>query len=719
MKQFYFTTLLLTLFSFSNLFATDYYIDANNGNDGNSGLSSTNAFRSLLKVDNLNLLPGDTVFFMEGTYRRPGQTLLTIDQSGTEDNYITFTNFEDQTPILEFNSWTGIDIIGGSSYLKFDGLQIKGARSTINLEDALNQGDSCASNFSGGAEGLYNGTGILAVGPNLRWSNPATTSVPHHITVTNCQVYDCTSSGMAFQQADYVTITNNEVYNNCWYTIYGTSGINLYQLVNIDGTTGFHNTVTNNLMYGNQMLVPQVPFCAFFDGNALIVDDFNHTQTGNYLNINNGFDPYSAKSLIANNVSVENGGSGLHFFLSANCYILNNTVVNNASQNDGDNGNAELRIGSCNDFVIKNNIFKSEDRVHAFGGNTNINYTHNYQNGPGIRSNISNCDSCLSESDIEFSNTNINSSQPYITNFSEIFTDAGINLTEINDDFLGNARPNGASFDIGAYELFEEGQCIPSIWYADTDNDGFGDVDEFISACEQPEGYVDNDSDLCIDDINKQVPGECGCGVEENTCNDEEEEIEEPIDTPPSSTGDLCDSAEYDNNVVYAEAGNVVVFEGSLFENQWYAQGLLPTSGGPWKMIGFCNAEPSDCSSIELWSATTIYAQAGTQVIFNQNIYENSFYITATEPNESEAWNLVGFCGISSSNSSAKSLSNNSDNTSYLVTVYTLAGTTETQYTSDNNNNDVSHLKLPSGMYIIQSINTENGESNVDKVIIP
>jgi len=95
---------------------------------------------------------------------------------------------------------------------------------------------------------------------------------------------------MAFQQAD-----------NCWYTIYGTSGINLYQLVNTDGTTSFHNNISNNLMYGNQLLVPQVPFCAFFDGNAFIIDDFHHTQTGNYLDINSGYDAYDAQSLIANN----------------------------------------------------------------------------------------------------------------------------------------------------------------------------------------------------------------------------------------------------------------------------------------------------------------------------------------------------------------------------------------------------------------------------------
>jgi len=503
---------LLTVLGIFNAFATDYYIDPELGNDQNNGLSSNNAFQSLGKVENLDLQPGDTVFFMGGTYERPGQTLLRINESGTEDNYITFTNFENEIPILEFDSWTGIDILGGSSYIKIDGLHVKGARTKVNLEDALNQGASCQRDFGGNSEGFFNGTGILAVGPNLVWSPYETKSVPHHITITNCEVYDCTSSGMAFQQADYVTITNNKVYSNCYYTIFGTSGINLYQFVNTDGTTGFHNEITNNLMYDNQLLVPQVPFCSFLDGNGLIIDDFRHTQTKNYKDPANGYDAYNAKSLIANNVAVENGGSGLHFFLSENCYVYNNTIANNASQNNGNNGNAELRIGNCNDFFVKNNIIKSDDTVHSNGGNNNIDYEYNYQFGPDIQTSFLNCVGCISENEITFLNTDVNDDTPYITDFTDVYTDAGVILPEIDDDYIGNSRPFGESFDIGAYELSD---CEMVIWYTDIDNDGFGDNQDSVTACEQPEGYIALGGDDCPNDINKTTPGECGCGETE------------------------------------------------------------------------------------------------------------------------------------------------------------------------------------------------------------
>ena len=68
-----------TILSVFNAFATDYYIDPLHANDQNNGLSSTSAFKALFKIDNIALQPGDTVFFMEGTYERPNEILLTIN----------------------------------------------------------------------------------------------------------------------------------------------------------------------------------------------------------------------------------------------------------------------------------------------------------------------------------------------------------------------------------------------------------------------------------------------------------------------------------------------------------------------------------------------------------------------------------------------------------------------------------------------------------------
>jgi regulation of enolase protein 1 (concanavalin A-like superfamily) len=56
---------------------------------------------------------------------------------------------------------------------------------------------------------------------------------------------------------------------------------------------------------------------------------------------------------------------------------------------------------------------------------------------------------------------------------------------------------------------------VPTTWYLDSDGDGFGDPNASQSGftCIQPTGYVANNTDLCPADPNKQNPGACGCGV--------------------------------------------------------------------------------------------------------------------------------------------------------------------------------------------------------------
>ncbi|MBK8807392.1 MAG: endo-1,4-beta-xylanase [Bacteroidales bacterium] len=55
-------------------------------------------------------------------------------------------------------------------------------------------------------------------------------------------------------------------------------------------------------------------------------------------------------------------------------------------------------------------------------------------------------------------------------------------------------------------------------YYADADNDGFGDAATMQEACAKPVGYVTNSTDACPADVNKTQPGNCGCGVAEGTC---------------------------------------------------------------------------------------------------------------------------------------------------------------------------------------------------------
>ena len=60
----------------------------------------------------------------------------------------------------------------------------------------------------------------------------------------------------------------------------------------------------------------------------------------------------------------------------------------------------------------------------------------------------------------------------------------------------------------------------PATWYADTDNDGKGDVAVTQTACIKPAGYVSSAGDLCPADAAKITAGDCGCGNTETSCMD-------------------------------------------------------------------------------------------------------------------------------------------------------------------------------------------------------
>ena len=52
----------------------------------------------------------------------------------------------------------------------------------------------------------------------------------------------------------------------------------------------------------------------------------------------------------------------------------------------------------------------------------------------------------------------------------------------------------------------DDGSCyFISVWYADVDGDGLGDANDTANACDQPDGYVADNSDLCPFDIENVI----------------------------------------------------------------------------------------------------------------------------------------------------------------------------------------------------------------------
>lgn len=268
--------ILICSLSFLNAFATEYYVSDEMGNDSNNGLTEPTSFKTIQVAANITL-PGDTVYVMNGIYTSafPEWTVVFIDRSGTESNWITYTNYLNHNPIVSFTG-SGFGVADQTSYITINGFTIKGNSEALNLEDALNQPGSC-NDTNGEIDPLYNGNGITIYG------EPNVGSI-HHIKVSNNTIYNSPAGGVYCGRCDYITLENNTIYNNAWYTLYGSSGIAFYQSSNFDNSAeGYRIVIKNNRMMSNYNLVPWLVDCGINDGNGIIIDDSKHTQNGSTI----------------------------------------------------------------------------------------------------------------------------------------------------------------------------------------------------------------------------------------------------------------------------------------------------------------------------------------------------------------------------------------------------------------------------------------------------
>jgi hypothetical protein len=88
--------------------ATDYYVDATGGNDNNDGLSPSNAWKTIAKVNSETFQPGDSILFKRGEVWREQ---LTVPSSGNSTHPITFGAYGNgEKPILmgseQLTGWT-------------------------------------------------------------------------------------------------------------------------------------------------------------------------------------------------------------------------------------------------------------------------------------------------------------------------------------------------------------------------------------------------------------------------------------------------------------------------------------------------------------------------------------------------------------------------------------------------------------------------------------
>lgn len=406
--------------------ATKYYVSGK-GNDKNSGRTTSSAFRTIQRAADLTN-PGDTVLIMDGVYKNayPTGTVVDIKRSGRAKAWIRYKAYPGHRPKLQHNGWHGIWISNGASYIEINGLEVAGNNGNMTRRYGVSQ--------------KYNQSNPLTNG-NCISIDGTQNGHTHHIRILNNKVHDCGGGGISATESDYVTIENNEVFNNAWYSVYGCSGISLLNNWNSDNNQNYKMFVTRNRVYNNQMLVPWMRNGKIQDGNGIIIDRAMNKQKGSRLS------PYRGRTLIADNITYKNGGGGIHTFQSENIDIVYNTsYLNNQSP---EIAYGQISVNDSNNINVLNNILYSErgKPINGRWGGSNIRFDYN------LNANSSSI-SASGPSDIIADSQFMNASDgDFRLKWASPAINSGMKFNSVKTDFLGDPRVKGSRSDRGAYEM--------------------------------------------------------------------------------------------------------------------------------------------------------------------------------------------------------------------------------------------------------------------------
>lgn len=429
--------LACTTFSFvksAHAATQTYYVDIDTGVDASGyGTSPSTPFKNIQYAADLTN-PGDTVYVMNGTYYKTNdQFVFQVTRSGNASStggYINFLAYPGHHPKLKaIDAWN--HIVVNASYIKIDGFEIEGDNANLTLSD----GEARYNHFiQNEPTATIDWNYVRKTQTNGIYIKPATgtTSYPHHVVVSNMIVHDVPGGGISVEKSDYVTIEHNTVYNNSWYTLYATSGISILTPKDADtNTTTYRNVIRNNRVYNNKTLVKWEKTQDYSDGNGIIIDSTLNAPA------------YSGKTLVTNNVSYLNGGSGIHAYHSADVDIINNTAYTNSSElNYG-----EIFAQSSDHVNLFNNILvaRTGRNINTNISNTNVVTNYNvYANGNPVVS---------GPNDIWADPLFVNpTGGDFQVNIGSKAIDTGSSTLAPANDYNYNPRPKGAGPDRGAYE---------------------------------------------------------------------------------------------------------------------------------------------------------------------------------------------------------------------------------------------------------------------------
>jgi len=503
--------LIIVIFLVNSVSAADYYVN-NAASGSNSGTSWANAWESFADINWGSIQPGDTVYISGGTTSKTYNEQLTIGASGTSGNPITIQVGQNSP----HNGQVIIDAQDSRQYCidPDSNIVISGSGSTTTY------GILCRGSTNDGIHGTSGTNNVkieyvevydagnspsgdcIQVGDSSGWE------------ISHCYIHQCFQDGVnsgggsatdwgensihhstilhvcddGFQAGTGWDIYNNEigfatmdldVNPHCSGAAGHPDGIQIQRMYYRVYNNIIHDSATYNLWVSSTQGTAGDGHIRYLNNIVYMTDHENYgTTSGGIGYASSGSGPWVTDVIIAHNTIIDTGGTsagdGLFVWAGESTPVTDYYVYNNIIYNCGVNGRAfQDSSVSDNGGIIDYNIIAT-DGSH---GTTTIHYNgarvsyedwvsqsgqniHGSNNAP-VFNHYSWLGSKVAE-DLQLA-----SSDNAAINRGTLVT--GSNFpTGWPFDYLGNSRPQGSGWDIGAYEYGGTppptctGYCCPS-----------------------------------------------------------------------------------------------------------------------------------------------------------------------------------------------------------------------------------------------------------------
>ncbi len=426
-----------------------FYV-ATDGSDSNNGKSLSKPWQTISKAA-ASLKAGDTVYIKKGTYEEQ----VVPGSPGNENGYIVYMPYAGEEVIIDGRNVdikegsSGLFLVKNKSYIVISGIRVQNVGKTI--------------------ETSYSQAGIFLSGS-------------HHIEIKGCYTYNTFSSGIRALDSHDLIIDGNTVELAC------NDGYE--ECISVEGGNSYNFEIRNNTVFnggpGNhggegidakegahdgkiyKNLVYDLPNRLGIYVDAYSKHTYNIEVFRNVVHDcgHGGVALSSEKGGLLENISVFNNISFHNEYFGIilsdwdgdlsdthpmkKITVINNTVYNNTWPDTDWSGGIIVENREAEDVVIRNNICSdnmfqiiAEDGVNLAELTTDHNLTEGDKGYPGK----------IFEGSFEGDPGFVDAAKSdFHLNSNSGAIDEGSSELAPGIDFDGNKRPQGAGYDIGAYE---------------------------------------------------------------------------------------------------------------------------------------------------------------------------------------------------------------------------------------------------------------------------